>query len=305
MNFLVTGGAGFIGRYVVKFLLSRNYNVTIFDNFSNSNKAHISALLNNGVNLIEGDITDIHSFNNLNNFDFVIHLAAQINVDASIADPDYTMKVNVTGTENLLKYCIKKEIDNIIVISSAAIFGEPSTLPLKEDSPVKAISPYGESKALMEQIVKQYSEKFNLNCIILRFFNVYGIGQSDEYAGVISKFLKNIDNDENLIIFGDGTQTRDFIAVEDIVLTIENAIKHIHGKKGVSFNIGSGKNVSINELADLMISISGKKLEIIHKPSKTGDIHHSVTSVDLAKNELNFFPKLSLKEGIKKLLKIS
>jgi UDP-glucose 4-epimerase len=305
MRILITGGAGFVGKHLTEFLLSKNHMITILDQFSNSTKQEISYLLNKGVTLIESDITELKSLEQIKEFDCVVHLAAQINVDASILDPDYTMKVNVVGTENLLKICIKNKIKNFVFASSAAVYGEPKSLPLTEYSTIDSISPYGKSKTLMENLVKDYSKKFNLNCISLRFFNIYGIGQSEEYAGVISKFLRNIDDNQNLSIFGNGRQTRDFISVDDITMAIENAIMHVNGKIGDCYNIGSGDHISIKELAELMIKISGKNLRIEYGPNKVGDIQHSSTSINLAKNQINFSPKISLKDGLKKLLKSS
>jgi len=303
MRIFVTGGAGFIGRHLVESLISKHHHVTIFDNFSNSSKSEISYLLKNEVQLISGDITEFESLEkSLKEYDFVFHLAAQINVAASISNPDYTNKVNVLGTKNLLDVCVKNQIKNTIVASSAAVFGEPKNLPLTEKSPLLPISPYGKSKVSMEKLVKECSEKYNINCIILRFFNIYGKGQSDEYAGVISKFLKKIDENNNLIIYGEGSQTRDFLSVEDLVGALELAMENIDGKRGSCYNIGYGKSVSINELAKLMISLSGTILQTEHKPRKKGDINHSVTSIELARKELNFEPKTSLQNGIKKLL---
>ncbi len=303
MRILITGGAGFVGRHLAEFLLSKNYKITILDQFLNSTKKEIIPLLKKGVILLEGDITESKSLEQIKQFDFVVHLAAQINVDASILDPDYTMKVNVIGTENLLKICVKNKIKNFVFASSAAVYGEPKGLPLTEDSALDSISPYGKSKILMENLVKDYSKKFHLNCIALRFFNIYGIGQSEEYAGVISKFLKNINDNQNLTIFGDGTQTRDFVSVDDVIMAIENAIINLNGKTGDCYNIGSGDHISIKDLAELMIKISGKNLTIEYGSKKIGDVQHSSTTIHLAKNQINFSPKISLENGLQKLLK--
>jgi|SaaInlStandDraft_6_1057023.scaffolds.fasta_scaffold58617_2 UDP-glucose 4-epimerase len=303
MDILVTGGAGFIGQKLVKSLLLQNNNIFIFDNFSNSLKDQLD-LSQKNLHLVEGDIVDYNSIKNaLVGIDLVIHLAAQINVNASFLDPDFTNKVNVLGTENLLKACVENKIKNIIISSSAAVFGESKNLPLIETSELSPISPYGESKAAMEKLIKNYVNKFSFNCIILRFFNIFGKGQNDEYAGVITKFLKQINLNKKLIIFGDGNQTRDFIYIDDIIHSIEHAIENVYGKRATCYNIGSGINVSIKELANLMISISGKDLEIEYLPKKDGDIKYSITTIDLAKKELNFIPKITLENGLKHLIK--
>jgi len=202
MNILVTGGAGFIGRHLVKSLLKSGYKVTIFDNFSNSSEKQIASLVDDGLNVIRGDITDYESLlNSLSGNDLVIHLAAQISVQKSIDDPEFTNKVNVEGTVNLLKACVKQNIKKIIFVSSAAVYGVPDELPLSEKSQTKPISPYGESKLAMEKSLEEFSQSNDLNCIILRLFNAYGEGQSIEYAGVITKFLEKIQSDKPLIIF--------------------------------------------------------------------------------------------------------
>jgi len=303
LKIFVTGGAGFIGSALVKSFLEKNYEVTIFDNFSNSSEENISHLLNKGVSLVKGDVTNYENLQQaLNNFDLVVHLAAQIGVEESIKKPELTHSINVGGTENLLKACVANKVNNVIVASSAAVYGQPKELPLTESSPLLPVSPYGKSKVEMEKILQDFSKEYGLNGISLRFFNVYGKNQTDEYAGVITKFMKKISENKPLIIFGDGSNTRDFLSIDDVIDSIHNAIKKIDGKKGNCYNIATGKSVSIKELAKLMLLISGKNLEINYESPKEGDIVYSQTSIDLAKKELGFQPKTKLSVGLKKLL---
>jgi len=303
LKIFVTGGAGFIGSALVKSFLGKNYQVTIFDNFSNSSEENISHLLNKGVSLVKGDVTNYENLQQaLTNFDLVVHLAAQIGVEESIKKPELTHSINVGGTENLLKACVAKKVNNVIVASSAAVYGQPKELPLTESCPLLPVSPYGKSKVEMEKILQDFSKEYGLNGISLRFFNVYGKNQTDEYAGVITKFMKKISENKPLIIFGDGSNTRDFLSIDDVIDSIHNAIKKIDGKKGNCYNIATGKSVSIKELAKLMLSISGKNLEINYESPKEGDIVYSQTSIDLAKKELGFQPKTKLSDGLKKLL---
>ena len=302
MKFFVTGGAGFIASALVKSLLEKNHDVTIFDNFSNSTKEKISYLVDQGVTVIEGDITNYNSLlKALTDHDFVIHSAAKINVEESILKPDETRNVNITGTINLLKTCQENKVNKIIALSSASVYGIPSELPITENSPTVSISPYGESKLSMENEIREHSKKHDLHSINLRIFNVYGPNQSEEYAGVITKFMKNISGTKPLTIFGDGTYTRDFISIEDVVNSIECAISNINGKRGKCYNIATGRHVSIKELAKLMVSISGKNLEIKYEAPKADDIPHSQTTIELARKELDFSPKTQLKDGLKKL----
>ena len=301
MKVLVTGGAGFIGKYLVKSLLEKGNSVTIFDNFSNSTKKSINFLIDLGVKIIEGDITELPNLQRaIKDHDIVIHLAAKISVSESINNPSETFKINVDGTNNVLTACEKNHVKKIIISSSAAVYGD--SYPddkLTEESVMNPISPYGESKMQMEQNVKEFALKHDINYVILRFFNIYGIGQSPEYAGVITKFKENIIEEEPLQIFGDGLQTRDFVAIYDVIQSIHNA--STYDKSGI-FNIASGRVVTIKELAKQMILLSGKKLEIKFLAEKYGDIKHSQANISRAKNDIMYSPKFELKEGIKELL---
>jgi UDP-glucose 4-epimerase len=300
MRILVTGGAGFIGKHLVKFLIEKGYLVTIFDNFSNSEKNSVAFHVNMGAKIIEGDITKFEDvINAINGHDIVIHLAAKISVEESIKNPSETFHINVDGTKNVLVACEKTHVKKLIVASSAAVYGESlPNVKLTEDSKVDPISPYGESKVMMEHEISKFIAKHNINCIILRFFNIYGIGQSPEYAGVITKFMKKITTNKPLEIFGDGMQTRDFVSIKDVIDSIYDAIEN--GKNG-TYNIASGKTITIKELAEFMISLYGKDLEIIYNNAKKGDIKFSQADISLAKKELKYLPKYGLEE-IKSLL---
>ena len=301
MKIVVTGGAGFIGLHLINHLLKKENQITILDNFSNSDKNLTKILQHKNLKIIEGDIRKINDVNNcLKEQDMVIHLAAKISVSQSILNPSETFEVNVDGTKNVLEACKKNNIKKIIIASSAAVYGEGgSGMKLKENTKTDPISPYGKSKLIMEQEIEKNLLKYNkLDCIILRFFNIFGVGQTSEYAGVITKFVKRISSDEPLEIFGDGMQTRDFVSIHDIVESINAAIKN--GKNG-TYNIASGKAITINKLAEFMISLSGKNLEIQHISEKHGDIRHSEADISLAREKIGYLPKLKLDE-IKKFM---
>ncbi len=303
MKIFVTGGAGFIGSHLVASLLKSDNEVTIYDNFKNSSKEKINSLLKNGASLIQGDVANYKSLSKaLADFDSVAHLAAEIDVQESIKSPEHTHHVNVTGTVNVLRACVANKINNVVAASSAAVYGNQKDQPLSENSPTIPISPYGASKLAIEHYMQAFSNCYGLNCITLRFFNVYGKEQSNAYAGVITKFMERIQKNRPLMIFGDGSNTRDFVAVEDVVQSIQDAFKKIQGKKGNIYNIASGKYITIENLAKLMISISGKRLGIQHKKPKRGDIKHSQTSIWLAKKELGYSPKIFLRKGLERLL---
>jgi len=302
MKIFVTGGAGFIGRHLVESLNHGN-EVTIFENFSNSSKQEISYLLQDGVTLVQGDMTDLDLLKKVvRDYDLVIHLAAKIDIKESIKNPHLSNEINVNGTINLLKACVDNGVLKFIAASSASIYGDPSVIPVTEETVPNPISPYAADKLAMESYVRAFANTFKMNSISLRFFNVYGKSQSNAYAGVITKFMQGIASNKPLVVFGDGKNTRDYIHIKDLVQGISKAIDHIDGKKGRTYNIAAGKSVSVNELAELMISISGKNLEIQHDPPREGDLRFSEANIQMAIDELNYQPNITLKEGLSKLL---
>jgi|TARA_B110000438_G_scaffold122325_1_gene119447 UDP-glucose 4-epimerase len=302
MKFFITGGAGFIGRHLIESLLENNHDVTIYEDFSNSSEDNIKNICEQGALVIHGDLSDYSLLEkSLKDFDFVIHLAAKIDILESITNPEITNKVNVQGTINILKACAKNNIQNIIAASSAAIYGNPKIIPVTEDSVPNPVSPYGADKLSMEFYLRAFSNMYNLNTISLRFFNVYGKGQSNAYAGVITKFLKNIERNEPIKILGNGNNTRDYVFIDDLIHGILQAIKNIQGQRGNIFNLASGKSTSVNDLAFLMLKISKKKLEIIHKSPRPGDLLFSEVLISKAKEELQYNPKFNLELGLTKL----
>ena len=302
MKFLVTGGAGFIGKHLVTKLLRDQHEITIFDNFSSSSKNDITHLLEDGVGLVTGDILDYDLLlKSMPNYDFVIHLAAQTSVSQSVANPKTTADIIVDGTVNVLKSCVKTNVKNIIFSSSAAVYGNSINTLLAENAQLSPLSSYGASKLVAEYNLLAFSKLFGLNCISLRLFNVYGNGQSSE-AGVIRKFLKNISKDAPIEIFGDGVQSRDFVHVSDVIQAFYCAIRNIETKRGGVYNIGSGTATSINELASLLISSKGKDLQVIHKPALEGEIKDSKADISLAENDIGYSPHVPLSDGLANLV---
>ena len=301
LKILVTGGAGFIGRYLVDFLLPQN-EVTIYDDLTNSSKKDIESLIEKGAKFVNEDILDYQKLQkSCVGFNLLIHLAAKSDVADSIIHPEITNEVNVTGTENIMKCCIENKIKKIIFASSAAVYAD-SKIPVTENIKTNPLSPYGKSKLAAEQKIKKISVEFGVHAISLRMFNVYGKGQNYQYAGVISKFIKNISKDRPIEINGDGEQTRDFVSIFDVIKAFECAIKNIEGKKGDVYNIGTGNSISINELAKFILRISNKKTEIKYKKQNKDEIKNSVADITLAKNELGFIAKQKLKDELVSLL---
>lgn len=230
----------------------------------------------------------------------IIHLAAKSDVADSLIRPEITSEVNVRGTENVLKCCIENKIKKIIFASSAAVYDD-SKIPVNENAKTSPLSPYGKSKLAAEQKIKKLSEEYGVDAISLRMFNVYGKGQNDQYAGVISKFIKNISKDKPIENNG-GEQTRDFVSIFDVVTAFDCAIKNIEGKKGDVYNIGTGNSISVNELAKNILAIADKKIEIKYRKQNKAEIKDSVADVTLAKNELGFIAKQKLQDELINLL---
>jgi len=306
MNILVTGGAGFVGHHLVKTLIDNNNSVTILDNFSKNPKEKISNLISMGAIVIEADIIDYDKILNLisPDIDLIIHLAAKTRVIDSIKNPAETNDVNVTGTINLLRVCVEKKIKKFIFASSGAVYGNTKKLPLQEEFPKNPLSPYGASKLAAEHYVQAFANSYDMNTISLRFSNIYGEGQSIDYAGVITKFAYNIQNNKPLTVFGDGKQTRDFVYVTDIANGINKAIQKINGKYGTSYNFATGKYTSIEKLAKIMLEISGKKLDIIFEAPRKGEIRQNYASIELAKKELDYLPQYDIRKGLEELLSL-
>jgi len=307
MKIFVTGGAGFIGKHLIKLLVNQNHQITLFDNFSNSSKNDLECIEFEKIEIVKGDILNEEDIlKNLPGNEIVIHLAAKISVNESIKNPEETLEVNVKGTENILNASIKNDVKRIFTFSSAAIYGnnENRNHFSKESDKTISISPYGESKIRMEKEIMNTCKNQKIKSTIFRLFNVYGKGQSKEYSGVISKFADDIKKNRSLSIYGNGEQSRDFIAVEDIVEIIGKIINEDLGKNNEIYNLGTGIPTTITELADIMIELNGKKIDKLFFNEREGDIFHSCASIQKAKKELNFNPKISLNEGLHKFLKL-
>jgi UDP-glucose 4-epimerase len=230
-----------------------------------------------------------------------VHLAAKISVPESIFDPYTTMSVNVTGTLNVLEACMRNSVKRFVYASSAAVYGHANTLPIPENIELKPISPYGASKVAAEEIVSAYAKLDLFDSIIsLRFFSVFGAGQSDEYAGVISKFKERIQGDSPPVIFGDGSQQRDFVSVKDVVNSITIALNPPKGITRGTFNIATGVPTTISDLAKIMTMIMGKPtLDPIYEKEAEGDIKQSYADITKTSDVLNFIAKRDLENGLK------
>jgi len=296
VKFVVTGGAGFIGSHIAKYLVDKNYDVVIVDNLSRGRLENLSKIKEQ-IDFKKIDILDFNSLKDIiSNCDGIFHQAALTSVPESFLQKEKYYNVNVKGTENIFK--LAKEFEKkVVYASSSSIYGNTSTIPIKENFERKPINPYGETK-LDDEILAEKYHNLGVSIIGLRYFNVYGIGQTNDYAGVITKFIDQINLNQSPIIFGDGTQTRDFISVEDIARA---NLSSMESKIDFSFlNIGTGVSTSIKELATVMMNLSEKILELKYDNLPLGDVKDSLADISLAKKLINWNYETSLKNGLKK-----
>jgi len=294
MEVLVTGGAGFIGSNIVDGLIKEGHKAIVVDNLSAGKKEN----LNEKAEFYQLDIRDQELEKVFEQHDItqIIHHAAQIDVQHSIKDPLFDAQNNILGTINVLEMAKKYEVEKIIYASSAAVYGEPDYLPVDEEHPIKAMSPYGITKHTPEHYIKMYNELYDLKYTIFRYSNVYGPRQDPKgEGGVVSIFVDKMLAEERPIIFGDGEQTRDFIHVYDIVKANLLALE-----KGdnILVNISTESRDSVNDLVDYLNEILPYSLEAINEEARKGDILHSSLANDKAKELLGWTPDYGLRAGL-------
>ncbi len=299
---VVTGGAGFIGSNLVR-ELSENNLVIVIDDLSSGYLENIKDLINTKkINFIKGSVTNYKLLKKtFRNVDYVFHQAAITSVPKSIQDPFTSNNVNVNGTLNVLVASKDNNVKKVVFASSCSVYGDSSLLPKKEDMVAFPVSPYSVSKLIGEYYCRIFTNIYGLKTASLRYFNVYGPRQDPkgDYAAVIPRFISTVLNNKSPIIYGDGEQTRDFVYVKDIVNA--NIIAADRNKTNI-FNIASGKQISIYDLAKLIMKITGKNLELVYKKSRIGDIIHSSADISKAKNILGYKPKFPLNIGLKETI---
>ena len=300
---LVTGGAGFIGSHVVDRLVTEGYKVRVLDNLSSGKLSNIDDhIKSRKLSFVEGDIRDSKIVKeSLVNVDTVIHMAALVSVPFSIENPNSTFDINLLGTLNMLRSSAQKHVKKFVFISSCAVCGDPESLPVTEEAKPSPISPYAESKLIGERYCLGFSNRGLLQSTVLRFFNVYGSRQGmNDYSGVITRFVDRCKQGLPLTIYGDGSQTRDFINVKDVAKVVLASTRNT--SSGEIFNVGSGKPTSINELAKTVIELAGGNSKISYEKPRVGDIKDSYADISKAKKLLAFEPDVSLKDGLHTLL---
>jgi UDP-glucose 4-epimerase len=300
LKFLVTGGAGFIGSNLVRQLVDDGNEVTVLDNLLSGYRSNLNQFPQ--LRFIEGDIRDeVVVAESIKGVEVVFHLAAFVGNKRSIDHPIIDADINVMGTLKVLEAARRAGVRKIVASSSAGIFGELKTLPIKEDHPVDPDTPYGSSKLCMEKECLAYAKLYDLEAVCLRYFNVYGPNQRfDAYGNVIPIFAFQMLRGEQLTIFGDGEQTRDFINVKDVVqANIKAAMAN--GLSG-AFNIGSGGRITINKLVELLWAVSGIEPQVVYGPPRYGDVRHSLADISEARHSIGFEPSVLMEEGLQEYM---
>jgi UDP-glucose 4-epimerase len=297
---LVTGGAGFIGSNIVKLLVEEGHQVTVLDNLLSGYRENLDPFP--GVRFIEGDIRAADAVDAaMEGVDVVFHLAASVGNTRSIEHPIEDSEINVIGTLQVLEAMRRHNVGKIVATSSAGIFGELKTLPIREDHDLEPDSPYGVSKLACEKMCLAYARLYSMTAVCLRYFNVYGLNQRyDAYGNVIPIFAYRMLNEMPVVIFGDGEQTRDFVNVRDVARANYRAAR-ADGFSG-AFNVASGTSITINELVRLMSEVSGITPAVEHGPPRPGDVRHSRADIDAAGRAFGYEPTVDLENGLREYM---
>ncbi|MGL9728851.1 NAD-dependent epimerase/dehydratase family protein [Enterococcus sp. DIV0756] len=308
-KYLITGGAGFIGSTLANYLSKENY-VIVIDDLSMGKEVNLDKSSN--IKFIKGSVTDKDLMTDVvlkNSFDYIFHFAAIASVADSVERPIETHQINFESVLMLLELIRKyqKNLKRLVFSSSAAVYGDEPTLPKKEESVIRPLTPYAIDKFAAEQYVLDYNHLYGVKTSAVRFFNVYGPKQNPEspYSGVISILIdcyKKIlaGGEGNFTLFGDGSQSRDFIFIEDVV----QALLLVSRKKeslGKQYNVGTGRKITLSELINVIDNILNVKLSIKHEAERTGDIKDSISDISKLR-ELGYTPYFSIEKGIKKYL---
>ncbi len=298
MNFAVTGGAGFIGSHIVKRLASDGHGITVIDNLSRGSISNLEDV-DDRIDFVDMDICEYGRLKEtLRNIDGIFHDAALAYIPSSYGNEDKYRQVNVAGTENVFRIGLEHGI-RIVYASSSTVYGDGHGIPIQEDSARRPLNPYGMTKLEAELAAERYV-KMGAQIISLRYFNVVGLGRRQAYSAVVPRFLDRLKEGKPPIIYGDGSQIKDFVFVHDVVqanlAAMESSIRNGF------FNIGSGRSISITDLARLMIKISGKYLEPKYEDPRPGDAKMCVADISKADKLLNWRPSTVMEEGLLNLL---
>ena len=300
---LVTGGAGFIGSHLARALLAQKVAVRVLDNLSSGHEENLKEL-GRKVEFVSGDVRNALACRNAcRDVDTIFHLAALVSVPQSVADPISSEAINSGGTLNLLLAARDSGVRRVVFSSSAAVYGNASLLPTPEDALPLPLSPYGIQKLTGEHYCRLFAQMFGVETVCLRYFNVYGARQNPRsaYAAAVPLFLTALLSGNAPTVFGDGEQTRDFCAVEDVAAANLLAATTTNPEAiGSVFNIASGQGVSINTLLAQMRGVTGMDIAPRYAPARMGDIRHSTADISRARRVLNYNPGVELTEGLRR-----
>ena len=299
MMYLVTGGAGFIGSNIVSKLLNEGFKVRVIDNFSTGKRENIKIFVND-IELIEGDIRSLGTVEKaVKGVDYILHQAALPSVPRSISDPITTHEINTNGTLNLLDAATKNNIKRFVMASSSSIYGDIPELPKNENMTPNPLSPYAVSKLAGEHYCMVFNKLYNLPTVCLRYFNVFGPNQDpdSQYSAVIPKFIKAIMNNKSPVIYGDGSTSRDFTFVDNVVNANISACKY-EQCIGNIINIATNTGITLNNLVEKINRILKKEIPAIFESDKKGDIKHSLASIEKAKELIKYEPSVYFDEGL-------
>lgn len=302
MHIVITGGAGFIGSHLSELLLEQGYKITIIDNLTTGKLSNISSSLC----LLKQDINSFQPQNFSQPIDAIVHLAATPSVNTSWLQPLQAHHNNLSSTLAVIELCRTLDIPKLIFASSAAVYGNPITLPITESHPTQPLSPYGLHKLFGEQYINLFAQKYSFGAVNLRFFNAFGSRQdpNSPYSGVISIFVNSMQKNLPITIFGDGQQTRDFVYVKDIAHAIFLAlIKPLKRGDFFTCNIGNGQAISLIELVNFLKNFFPQWTESISFSSaRLGDIIHSQANISYASSQLNYQPSYTIESALSLLL---
>ena len=306
-KFLVTGGAGFIGTNLCQAILEMGYEVTCLDNFSTGKQENVDFLINNPkYKFIKGDIRDFETcLEAMKNIDYVLHQAAWGSVPRSIEMPLLYDEINIKGTLNMLEASRQNKVKKFVYASSSSVYGDEPNLPKKEGREGNLLSPYALTKRCNEEWAKQYTMYYDLPTIGLRYFNVFGRRQNPEgaYAAVIPKFIKQLLNNERPVINGDGTHSRDFTYIENVIEANLKACLAKDEASGQAFNIAYGGREYIKDLYFVLTKALSLDSQPIYGPERKGDVKHSNADISKARELLNYSPDWDFERGINQAIK--
>jgi len=301
-RFLVTGSAGFIGSNLVEAILKLGYQVRGLDNFSTGKKENVEMFIGNqNYGFIEGDIRDLETcMKACEGIDFVLHQAAWGSVPRSIEMPLLYEEINIKGTLHMMEAARQNSVKKFVYASSSSVYGDEPNLPKQEGREGNVLSPYALTKKVDEEYGKLYTKLYGLDTYGMRYFNVFGRRQDPDgtYAAVIPKFLKQLLNDEQPTINGDGKQSRDFTYIENVIEANLKACQASHEAAGQAFNIAYGGREYLIDIYDGLCKVLGKDIKPIFGPERNGDIKHSNADIIKAEKLLAYKPDYSFEDGI-------